>query len=54
MFTFLSQIIMEGPESTANEALEELMANMKYPFKQSLLVDLLVDANAASTWYEAK
>ena len=45
---------MEGPESTVDEAMEELMNNMKYPFSQPLQVDLLVDAQAADTWYQAK
>ena len=48
---------MEGPTETAERAKELVVQNMAFPFSgQNLLndVDLVVDANYANTWYEAK
>ena len=49
--------MFEGPEELAHEAMMEVVACMQRPFDEalpSLLVDLVVDANVARTWYGAK
>lgn len=48
------EIIAEGPEESAEEAFEIVRQCMEHPFKEPLLVDLLVDGSIADTWYEAK
>jgi DNA polymerase-1 len=48
------EVILEGPEESAEEALSCLVEDMEHPFAQPLLVDLVVDAAIASTWYEGK
>lgn len=48
------QIIAEGPESSAAEALEIVKHTMAHPFKNDLRVELVVDAKIGDTWYEAK
>ena len=48
------EVIMEGPEEHAEEAMKCLLENMRNPFENPLLVDLTVDASCADTWYEAK
>ena len=51
------EVMFEGPAELADEARAEVVACMERPFDEnlpSLLVDLVVDANTASTWYEAK
>mmetsp|Transcript_4739 Transcript_4739/g.15387 ORF Transcript_4739/g.15387 Transcript_4739/m.15387 type:complete len:578 (-) Transcript_4739:131-1864(-) len=51
------EVLFEGPAELADEARAEVVACMERPFDEnlpSLLVDLVVDANTASTWYEAK
>ena len=51
------QVILEGPEEAAEEALEEVVRCMNQPFDDALpglLVDLVVDAKTAKTWFEAK
>jgi DNA polymerase I-like protein with 3'-5' exonuclease and polymerase domains len=48
------EIICEGPEESTAEALSIVKQCMMFPFKQPLLVDLIVDAKAARTWFEAK
>lgn len=48
------ELIVEGPEESADEALEIVREGMCHPFKQDLLVDLVVDASIASTWFEGK
>ena len=48
------EVIIEGPEETAVEAQRLLVEDMMFPFEKPLLVDLVVDASSAKTWYEAK
>lgn len=51
------EVMFEGPEELAHEAMMEVVACMQRPFDEalpSLLVDLVVDANVARTWYGAK
>ena len=48
------EIISEGPEETAEEAYKIVKHCMNYPFEKPLLVDLVVDAKTAKTWYLAK
>ncbi|CAM9543134.1 unnamed protein product [Scytosiphon promiscuus] len=52
------EVILEGPEETAEEALKETVRCMEQPWDgvglRELRVDLLVDAKFAKTWYDAK
>lgn len=48
------EIILEGPEETAEEARDIVNTLMRRPLPLPLLVDLVVDAKIADTWYEAK
>jgi DNA polymerase-1 len=48
------EIICEGPEESAQEALEIVKHTMANPFKNPLRVELVVDAKIGDTWYEAK
>jgi len=51
------EVMFEGPEHLAHQAMDEVVACMQRPFDAalpSLLVDLAVDANVAKTWYGAK
>eukprot|EP00455_Lapot_gusevi_P041660 TRINITY_DN4858_c0_g1_i3.p1 TRINITY_DN4858_c0_g1~~TRINITY_DN4858_c0_g1_i3.p1 ORF type:complete len:317 (-),score=32.53 TRINITY_DN4858_c0_g1_i3:33-983(-) len=48
------EIIAEGPEQHKDEALQIVKDCMARPFKEPLLVDLVVDAKSANTWYQAK
>ncbi|CAM9558280.1 unnamed protein product [Pylaiella littoralis] len=52
------EVILEGPEETAKEALAETVRCMEQPWDgvglKKLRVDLLVDAKSAKTWYDAK
>ena len=51
------ELIFEGPEENAEAAKAEVLACMERPFDASLpslLVDLVVDAKTAKTWYDAK
>lgn len=52
------EVILEGPEATAKEALAETVRCMEHPWDgvglKELRVSLAVDANSAKTWYEAK
>ena len=51
------EVMLEGPAELAAEAKAEVVACMERPFDDalpSLLVDLVVDAKTATTWYEAK
>ena len=47
-------MILEGPEENVEEAKQYLIEDMMHPFTHPLLVDLVVDCNAAPSWYEAK
>lgn len=48
------ELIVEGPEEHADEALEIVKDCMSHPFKKDLLVELITDASIAQTWYEGK
>jgi len=48
------EVILEGPEGTAEEALRCVVEDMQHPFDKPLLVDLIADASIASNWYEGK
>ncbi len=49
------ELILEGPEASTQEALGIVRHCMSHPFDDKpLLVDLVVDANSAGTWYQAK
>jgi DNA polymerase-1 len=48
------ELILEGPEEHAKEALKIVVDVMSNPLEEPLLVDLVVDAKVAKTWYEAK
>ena len=49
------EIIMEGPIESKDEALNILVALMEDPFEGiSMVVDMVVDAKSANSWYNAK
>lgn len=48
------ELIFEGPEETSIEAKERVVHLMEHPLDEPLLIDLIVDAKIAKTWYEAK
>ena len=50
------EVILEGPQETVEQGLALVRRCMEFPFAGTnpLKVDLAVDANAATTWYEAK
>ena len=48
------EIIAEGPEESAQEALQIVKHTMAHPYKEPLRVELVVDAKIGNTWYEAK
>ena len=48
------EVILEGPQESADEALALTLQDMQHPFECPLLVDLVVDAKICKTWYEAK
>ena len=48
------ELILEGPEESTEEALSIVTHVMSHPLPEPLLIDLIVDAKAAKTWYEAK
>ncbi|XP_049849216.1 uncharacterized protein LOC126318245 [Schistocerca gregaria] len=48
------ELIFEGPEFTAEEALQIIVDIMGHPLPMELLVDLAVDAKIAKTWFDAK
>eukprot|EP00469_Lotharella_globosa_P013092 CAMPEP_0167790288 /NCGR_PEP_ID=MMETSP0111_2-20121227/11220_1 /TAXON_ID=91324 /ORGANISM="Lotharella globosa, Strain CCCM811" /LENGTH=78 /DNA_ID=CAMNT_0007682675 /DNA_START=232 /DNA_END=468 /DNA_ORIENTATION=- len=48
------EVILEGPEQHVDEAMKILRQCMEHPFEKPLKVDLVVDAKAAKTWYDAK
>ncbi|KAA0167896.1 hypothetical protein FNF31_00224 [Cafeteria roenbergensis] len=48
------EVILEGPEEHAEEAMSCLVEDMEHPFAKPLLVDLIADAAIANTWYEGK
>jgi len=50
------EVILEGPEEYVDEAMSIVKKCMEHPFEEGtkLKVDLVVDADTAKTWYEAK
>lgn len=50
------EVIMEGPQQSADRAQQLVVENMEKPFngQNPLKVALVVDSNTAETWYEAK
>lgn len=48
------ELIIEGPEEHADEALAIVVELMSNPLDRKLLVDLVVDAKYAKTWGDAK
>jgi len=51
------EVILEGPKKFETEALAQVKYLMENPWGEGLegsLVELLVDGDAAQTWYEAK
>jgi len=48
------ELILEGPQESKDEALEIVVKIMRNPLSRPLLVDLVVDARYADTWYDAK
>lgn len=50
------EVMLEGPQETADRARELVVECMQKPFNGAnpLLVELTVDSNIAPTWYEAK
>jgi DNA polymerase-1 len=48
------ELILEGPEGSAQEALAIVVDCMEHPYNQPLRVDLKVDAKTDKTWYKAK
>eukprot|EP00753_Platysulcus_tardus_P016428 PLAT5692.2.p1 GENE.PLAT5692.2~~PLAT5692.2.p1 ORF type:complete len:796 (-),score=413.96 PLAT5692.2:54-2441(-) len=48
------EVILEGPQESADEALAMVKYDMEHPFRHPLLVDMAVDGKWAQTWYEAK
>jgi len=48
------ELILEGPEGSAKEALEIVRLCMEHPFPKPFRVELKVDAKTDKTWYKAK
>ncbi len=48
------EVILEGPEENAEEALKRVVIVMENPLDFPLRVRLEVDANIANNWYEGK
>ena len=51
------EVMLEGPEETAEEAFKEVIKLMENPWDEGLektKVPLLVDGSYADNWYEAK
>ncbi len=48
------EVILEGPEESAEEACRLAVADMRLPFDTPLKVELVVDAKIVNNWYEAK
>ena len=48
------ELILEGPEDSAKEALAIVKDIMRNPLEQKLRVELEVDAKIGNTWYESK
>jgi DNA polymerase-1 len=48
------EVVLEGPEKSAQEALRIVVMCMENPLKEKLKVKLEVDAKICNSWYEAK
>ena len=48
------ELILEGPEESAQTALAIVKEMMRNPLEEKLRVELEVDAKIGSSWYEAK
>jgi len=48
------ELILEGPRETRDEAMQLVVNTMRNPVDPPLQVELVVDANSADTWLEAK
>ena len=48
------EVILEGPEENAEEALKRTIELMEHPLDDDLLLRLEVDAAIGNSWYEAK
>jgi DNA polymerase-1 len=48
------EIIFEGPEEGVDEAMQIIQRIMSNPLSRPLLIDLVVDARSAKTWFDAK
>lgn len=48
------ELVLEGPQDSAEEALVMVKRHMEKPFARPLLVDLDVSSSIAQNWYEAK
>lgn len=49
------ELILEGPEESASEALALVKECMEHPlYDRDFLVELKVDAKTDKTWYKAK
>lgn len=48
------ELILEGPEESATEALAIVKNDMEHPFEFKLRIDLEVDAKIGDNWYECK
>jgi len=48
------EIILEGPEESTDEAMTHVVHDMEHPLDIKFLVDMIVDADSAYSWYEAK
>jgi DNA polymerase-1 len=48
------ELIFEGPEQHAQEALKEIIYDMEHPLDFPLLIDFVVDAKIGKNWFEAK
>lgn len=48
------EVILEGPEESAEEALKRVVLIMENPLDEPLLIKLEVDASIGNNWYEAK
>lgn len=48
------EVVLEGPEETAEEAAKLVRSLLENPFKQPLKVKMSVDLNIGDSWSEAK
>jgi DNA polymerase I len=48
------EIILEGPQESADEVLKIVQDVMSNPFSNKLKIDLIVDGRKGKNWYECK